>query len=200
MNKQHVVSGALPSTKPPFDEWGRLTRFLESGRLAFARERSLWGSLGIDRPEKVRISAPEDQARYGVPLEKHIDAIDDVEVLHASVLVHSYALAESAAADRLGKESRKFRGIEEWGAQLLAANGRGWSDVQGGLAGAVETAVVRNAFAHRSRTLDADARTRLQRAGAKLGPENAPVTLTYSQLHEYRERLKSLLNTGGIGD
>jgi hypothetical protein len=59
--------------------------------------------------------------------------------------------------------------------------------------------VVRNAFAHGSRTLDAEARTRLLKAGAPVGPDDAPVTLTYTQLHEYRERLKSLLNAGGIG-
>lgn len=199
VNKLHVVLEAPPSAQPPFDEWGRLTRFLESGRLAFARERNLWASLGIDKPEKVRISAPEDQARYSVTLQKHIDAIDDVEVLHASVLVHSYALAEFAAADRLGMEPRTFRGIEDWGARLLIANGRDWTDVEGGLAGAVETTVVRNAFAHGSRTLDAEARTRLLRAGAQIGPEGAPVTLTYTELHEFRERLKSLLNAGGIG-
>jgi hypothetical protein len=167
--------------------------------LAFARERDLWTSLGIAAPAKVRISAPEDQARYSVTLQKHIDAIADVEVLHASVLVHSYALAEFAAGTRLEMESRTFRGIEDWGARLLIANGRDWTDVEGGLAGAVETAVVRNAFAHGSRTLDAEARTRLLKAGAPVGPDDAPVTLTYTQLHEYRERLKSLLNAGGIG-
>jgi hypothetical protein len=199
VNKLHVVVETPPSAQPPFHEWGRLTRFLESGRLAFARERSLWASLGIDKPEKVRISAPEDQARYSVTLQKHIDAIDDVEVLHASVLVHSYALAEFAAFDRLGIAPRTFRGIEDWGEELLKANGRDWTYVEGGLAGAVETAVVRNVFAHGSRTFDAEARRRLLRAGARLGPEGAPVTLTYSELREFRERLKSLLNAGGIG-
>jgi hypothetical protein len=195
----HIVTEAPPCPDPPFDEWGRLTRFLESGRLAFARERNLWASLGIDKPEKARISAPEDQARYSVTLQKHIDALNDVVLLHASVLVHSYALAKFAAADRLGVEPRTFHGIEDWGRQLLDANGRGWTDVDGGLPGAVETAVVRNAFAHGARTLDAEARARLRKAGAQMGPEGAPVTLTYSELHMYRERLKSLLNAGGIG-
>jgi hypothetical protein len=37
------------------DEWGRLTRFLESARLAFARKRGLWAS-----------SASRTQTRYGM--------------------------------------------------------------------------------------------------------------------------------------
>jgi hypothetical protein len=48
----------------PYDEWGRLTRFLESSRLAFARERNLWASLGIDEPEQVRISVPAHERCY----------------------------------------------------------------------------------------------------------------------------------------
>lgn len=194
----HVVSEAPSSAQSPYDEWGRLTRFLESARMAFARERNLWASLGIDEPEQVRISAPEDQARYSVALQRHIDAIDDAETLHASVLVHSYALAESAAADRLAMDPRSLGGIEDWGARLLSANGRDWTDVKGGLAGAVETAVARNAFAHGSRTLDAAARNRLLAAGAQTRPAGSRVTLTYTELREFRARLLSLLNAGGI--
>lgn len=197
VKKLRVVPEPPPLAQSPFDEWGRLTRFLEGARLAFARERNLWASLGIDEPERVRISAPEGQARYRVALQRHIDAMD-AETLHASVLVHSYALAESAAADRLAMEPRSFGGIEDWGARLLSANGRDWTDVKGGLAGAVETAVARNAFAHGSRTLDAAARTRLLAAGARMKPAGSPFTLTYAELRVFRTRLLSLLKAGGI--
>jgi hypothetical protein len=61
----------------PYDEWGPLTRFLESARLTFARERDMWASLGIDDPEHVRISVPADRGRYNVALNKHIDAVDE---------------------------------------------------------------------------------------------------------------------------
>lgn len=182
----------------PYDEWGRLTRFLESSRLAFARERNLWASLGINEPEQVRISVPAHQGRYNVALSQHIDAVDDAETLHGSVLVHSYALAESAAADRLATCARSFHGIEDWGARLLDTTGHDWTDVKGGLAGAVEVAVIRNAFAHGSRAIDDAARTRLLAAGARTKPAGSRVTLTYDDLREFRGRLLSLLNFGGI--
>jgi hypothetical protein len=134
----------------PHEEWGRLTRFLESARLAFARERDLWASLGVGA--QVRISAPD--GHYNVAVHRHIDAVDDGETLHGSVLVHSYALAEPAAADRLAMDVRSLGGIEDWGARLLATNGRAWGEVTGALAGAVEVPMVRNAFAHGSRTMD----------------------------------------------
>jgi hypothetical protein len=146
----------------------------------------------------VRISAPAHEGHYTVPLNKHIDALDDAETLHASVLVHSYALAESAVADRLTIDPRSCGGIEDWGARLLSTTGRDWSEVKGGLAGAVEVAVVRNAFAHGTREIDTAATKRLLHAGARTRPAGARVTLTYPDLREFRGRLLSLLNLGGI--
>jgi hypothetical protein len=194
VEKLRVISEVPAPANSPWDEWGRLTRFLESARLAFARERNLWASLGID--EQVRISAPD--GGYNVTVHKHIDAVDDGETLHGSVLVHSYALAESAATDRLAMDSRSLGGIEDWGARLLSTNDRDWSEVAGGLAGAVEVAVVRNAFAHGSRTIDPSARARLLKAGARTRPVGSVVTLPHTELREFRDRLRSLLNVAGI--
>lgn len=86
------------------------------------------------------------QGIYKVSLDQHIAAVDDEEVLFASVLIHSYALTEAAACDRLGLDSRSAGGIEKWAAELLLANGRSWADVFDGEAGAVEVAVIRNAW------------------------------------------------------
>jgi hypothetical protein len=197
VEKLRAVPAPVPAGSP-WDEWGRLTRILESTRLAFDRERSLWASLGIERAKQVRISAPE--GHYSVALHGHIEAVDDAEtLLHGSVLVHSYAPAECAAADRLATAPRSLGGIEDWGARLLNANDRDWTDVDGGLGGAVEVAVARNAFAHGSRTIDAAARTRLFAAGAHIRPAGSAVTLTYAELREFRGRLQSLLNSSGIG-
>jgi hypothetical protein len=158
----------------------------------------LWASLGIERAEQVRISAP--QGHYSVALHGHIEAIDDAEtLLYGSVLVHSYASAECAAADRLATPSRSLGGIEDWGTRLLNTRESDWTDVDGGLGGAVEVAVARNAFAHGSRTIDAAARTRLFDAGARMRPAGSAVTLTYVELREFRGRLQSLLNASGIG-
>ena len=182
------------------DEWDRLTRFLESARPAFARERELWESLGIHDPESVQISARADEhGQYSVALSKHIDAVEDAQTLHGSVLVHSYALAEATAIGRLGIDSRSHRGIEDWGARLLQSTGSDWSMVKGGLAGAVEVAVVRNAFAHGSRTFDEAAAARLLAAGASTRRVGAPLKLGYPQLRGFRARLLSLLTVGGVG-
>ena len=93
---------------------------------------------------------------------------------------------------------RTLGGIEDWGARLLRANDRDWSDVDAGLAGAVEVAVVRNAVAHGSRTFDSSGRERLLAAGARTRSVGSIVTLPYTELKELRARLLSLLNASGI--
>ena len=190
----------VPERAPsPFEAWGRLTRFLESARVAFARERDTWASLGIRGHERVRIAVPTPHGKYSVSLRKHIDAIEDADTLHGAVLVYSYAVAESAAAAHLGAAARSFGGIEDWGSRLLEAAGADWVAVTDGLAGAVEVAVVRNAFVHGSGILDAGAAKRLLKAGAVVRPEGSRVTLTYTELKQFRGRLLSLLNAGGVG-
>jgi hypothetical protein len=118
-------------------------------------------------------------------------------MLYASVLIHSYALAESAAIDALGLD-RAPRGIEHWGAQLLQQAGSDWTAVKDGEGGAVEVAVVRNAFAHGTRRVDTTASKRLSAAGAPRRPDGAQVSLTYDELRTYRARLAGLLNEGGL--
>ena len=80
-------------------------------------------------------------------------------MLLASVLIHSYALAEDAAAERLGGDARDFGGIEDWGARPLATTGSAWDSLKEGRAGAVEVSVVRNAYAHGGRRIDEAAAT-----------------------------------------
>jgi len=183
----------------PFDEWGRITRFLESARLAFARERSLWTSLEISDASGIEVSAPADQGYYRVALQRHLEAVGDTEVLFASVLIHSYALAEWAAANHLRRDARDMGGIEDWGGRLLAGTGMAWSRVAGGLPRAAETAVVRNLFAHGSPTVDATSASRLTAAGSKRFRAGTPRSLTYTDLRDYRACLRSLLRLGGVG-
>lgn len=179
-------------------EWGSLTRFLESARLAFARERSLWGSLEITDLDAVTITSTTGRRRYEVSLRKHVAAVDDEVTLYASVLIHSYALTESAACQRLGLDSRAAGGIESWGHRFLGANGREWTHVSDGMAGAVEVAVVRNAFAHGARSIDVRGAQRLGAAGSPKRCVGDAVSLAYDELCTYRGRLRSLLNCGGI--
>ena len=179
-------------------EWGTLTRFLESARVAFARERNLWHSLELADPEVVTITTTTGVRRYKVSLRNHLAAIDDEVTLYASVLIHTYALAEDVACRHVGIGSRVAGGIESWGQRLLDARGRNWSGVLDGEAGAVEVAVVRNAFAHGTRMIDASAEARLATAGSSPRTAGDSVTLTYEELRVYRDRLRSLLRTGGV--
>ena len=180
-----------------WDSWAELTRFLESARLAFARERALWGSLELANREQAKLKVKVGDGWYMTRLDQHVQAVADEEILYASVLIHSYALAESAAIDALGLD-RAPRGIEHWGAQLLLRAGSDWTAVKDGEGGAVEVAVVRNAFAHGTRRVDTAASKRLSAAGAPRRAAGAQVSLTYDELRTYRARLAGLLNEGGL--
>src|SRR3954462_13582244 len=97
----HSASSNDCELAPVWREWSRLTRFLESARLAFARESNLWTSLELRAAEEVKLSAATAHGTYKVGLKQHLDAVRDEETLFASVLIHSYALVETAAAERL---------------------------------------------------------------------------------------------------
>jgi len=179
-----------------WDEWLRITRFLEAARLAFAREAELWTSL--ETVEPVTLDVTTSKGRYRVDVADHLTAVQDDETLLASVLIHTYALAESAAVDHLSIGARDLGGIEDWGDRLLASENRSWRDLQDGLAGAVEVAVVRNAFAHGQRTIDASGERRLRAAGVSSWSAGDSVSLTYDQLQVYRRCLRHMLGLAGI--
>lgn len=179
-------------------EWGRITRFLESARLAFARERDLWTSAEFEDREEVRLVSANGRRSYSVSLEEHVEAVNDEQTLYASVLIHSYAIAEAAAARKLGVDSRTFGGIEDWGERLLEANGKSWDRVSDGRAGLVEVAVVRNAFAHGTHLIGRQGQSRLARAGAPGRHAASPVALTYDEIGVFRGRLRSLLNVSSV--
>lgn len=188
-----------PGVAPVWSEWGRLTRFLESARLAFARERNLWASLELRSAEDVRLSAASKHGIYKVALTQHLAAVRDEETLFASVLIHSYALAETAAAERLRGDARDFGGIEDWGTRLLATTSSTWDSLNEGVAGAVEVAVVRNAYAHGARRVDELAANRLRAVGKTQPKAGDLVVLDYPTLKVLRGRLRALMSHGGIG-
>ncbi len=182
-----------------WSEWDRLTRFLESARLAFAREHNLWTSLELRSSEDVKLSAAMTHGSYKVSLTKHLAAVRDEEILLASVLIHSYALAETAAVERLDGDARDFGGIEDWGRELLATTGSTWESLSEGVAGVVEVAVVRNAYAHGGRRIDELAAKRLRAVGKTQPRADEVVVLDYPTLRVFRGRLRALMNQGGIG-
>ena len=132
-------------------------------------------------------------------MNQHLDAVRDEETLFASVLIHSYALAESAAAERLGGDARDFGGIEDWGARLLATTGSTWAALKDGRAGVVEVAVFRNAYAHGGRRIDESAASRLRAVGVTSPTRGDLVALDYPTVKAFRGRLRMLMDAGGIG-
>ena len=109
-------------------------------------------------------------------------------------------LVHAAAAEVVADKAITSSGIESWGATLLKGNGAKWESVKGGLGGAVEVAVVRNAIAHGSRTVSESAAERLRKAGAK--PERKAgdrISLSYQHLRGWRNRLESLMTASGLG-
>jgi hypothetical protein len=66
---------------PVWLEWRRLTRFLESARLAFARENNLWTSLELRSADEVELSAATPHGAYRVGLQQHLEAVSDEETL-----------------------------------------------------------------------------------------------------------------------
>lgn len=114
-----------------------------------------------------------------------------------SVLIHSYALTEAVAADKLGVETRGMS-VEEWGKRLLTDNGKGWSSVADGLGGAVEVAVVRNVLAHGRRTIAQTAYNRLTAVNVTSRPKGSTIRLSFDDVETYRARLRSLMRMGAI--
>lgn len=183
-----------------WEEWGRLTRFLESARIAFARESKLWESLELTDASSAKIRTENGKATYQATLKQHRQALSDTWLLYASLLLSYYALAEAAAADKLGLDDvTDVGGIEVWGQRLLDAAAANWQDVKDGKAGAVEVAVVRNTIAHGDRTYTQRGINRLQAAGGQVSVSpGSPLQLDYAALHEYRARLRSLLRVGQV--
>lgn len=184
---------------PVWREWRRLTRFLESARLASVRDRNLWTSLELRSADEVKLSAATPHGPYKIGLQQHLDAVRDEEMLFASVLIHSYALAETAAAERLGSDVRDFGGIEDWGPRLLATTGSTWGALKEGLAGAVEVAVVRNAYSHGGRRIDESAANRPRAVGMASPARGDLVVLDYATVKVFRGRLRTLVDRGGVG-
>ena len=89
--------------------------------------------------------------------------LGDEEILWGAVLVHTFALTQSAAEEKLEIDLRSTAGIEDWGGKLLKSDREDVERRQGRQGGAVEVAVVRNAVAHGTRTINPNAAERLRR-------------------------------------
>lgn len=96
-----------------WNEWERLTRFLESSRVVFARERVMWELLDLADFDGARIKTTRDQVTYDVDLDDHLEALADEEILWGSVLVYSFAQTQAAVTEKLDIDMRVSAGIED---------------------------------------------------------------------------------------
>lgn len=182
-----------------WDEWKRLTRFLECSKIAFQRELSIWAGLEVPDLSAVRITTQNGASNFKVTANEHIETLRDEDLLYFIILTYSYSLCECYARVKLGlgEIARLNGGIEAWGSTLLSQTGNTWADVLGGRAGLIEVAVVRNFIAHGSRLVGQSTIDRFQTVGEpcpwQLGDA---VALSYTNVEEYRSRLKSLMRMG----
>lgn len=192
-------TAAKPEEKLIWDEWKRITCFLESSRIAFNREGLLWSSLEVKQKKELSLVTTEGPSTYSVSLSDHLKALRNHDVLFSLVLGATYALAESYGRLKLGLRDDEdlAGGIESWGKKLLDATGHDWSKVLGGLAGIVEVSAVRNAYAHGARSVNQKMVNRFTAHGLacpwSVGDE---ISLTYDLVETYRARIKSLMRFG----
>ncbi|TXL61474.1 hypothetical protein [Aeromicrobium terrae] len=183
--------------KALWDRWGALTVSLLSMRVAIEREHALWEHLDVTNRAETRIKSSVG-GKFKIKITDHAAALEDQSTLASAALVLSYSMAEAAALERLGLDSRKVHGIEEWGARLLESNTSSWDDVEGGLAGVVEVAVIRNLVVHGPLTIDAASAKRLRKAGCTTLDAGDQVVLDLDIVGGYRHRLRHLLEAGGL--
>lgn len=87
-----------------WDEWKRLTRFLECSKIAFQRELSIWAGLEVPDLSAVRITTQNGASNFKVTANDHIETLRDEDLLYFIVLTYSYSLCECYARVKLGLE------------------------------------------------------------------------------------------------
>lgn len=181
-----------------WDSWGDLTRFHLSTRIALQRELDVWRSIQVHSTNPIEISLPPSAAArsYEVDLDEHLRAIGSPAILAGLVLVQSWSLAESLARIAVGRDV--LGTLEDWVEDMLSRNQRAASDVSGGLAGLVESYIVRNSIAHGLSVWTDSMAKRVVKAG---GPQHEPgqsFDLGDSGLYRCRASVRGLMNLSGL--
>ena len=179
-----------------WDEWKRLTRFLECSKIAFHRELGIWGSLEVPDLAAIQIATQNGRSTFKLNAQEHADTLQDESLLYFIVLTYSYSLCECYARVKLGLgESEQLKsGIEVWGEQVLKTTGNTWGDVFGGRAGLIEVAIARNFISHGSRSIGQSTLNRFQNAKESCPWKVGDIfTLDYDTVEIYRSRLKSFM-------
>lgn len=182
---------------PIWDHWRATTRFLNSTRQAMLADAERWERLPVKPDAPLVVEYRDGERTYAIDAAEHVAVLRDPALLCGMTLLYSYALVEEYARDvriEVGGAEELPGGIEAWGTELLTALGGGWDKVLDGKAGAVETAVVRNAFAHGERQYTEAMRRRYSQAVRAEAPwaAGSAIALDLDRLEVFRARLRSL--------
>ncbi len=182
-----------------WDEWKRLTRFLECSKIAFRRELGIWSNLELPDIATTKLTTQNGKSKFQLTALEHIETLQDENLLYFIVLTYSYSLCECYARIKLGLDdcARLDSGIEVWGDKLLKTTNNTWNDVHGGRAGIIEVSVARNFISHGSRLISQSTLNRFQSLGETCPWEvRDSFRLDYEKVEIYRSRLKSLMRLG----
>ena len=135
-------------------------------------------------------------ATYTVSLDEHLTALGMTATLSGLVLVQSWSLAE--ALGRVALRQDDLGQIEQWAPLALGANRQGVGRVAGGLAGLVESYVVRNAVAHGLPFWTGRMANRVVAAGGPAHRRGETFDLSDDGLEEYRASVRSLMRLMGL--
>lgn len=204
-----------------WDEWKEWKRFLALVDYSLETSATLWKALPIKDRDQVTLIRPSGGSKFSCPGDRFLPILDDRHTISTLLVISSYALVEGhvdevlrhAAASPItsiplvnsvrsgsvtGQSLCSNGGIETWGATVLSAFGRDWSNVHDGKAGAVEVATVRNALAHGKRCVDTSMLNRVTAAGGTLPwPVGDPISLDMTLTGLYRNRLRSFARVLG---
>ncbi|CAM2161452.1 RiboL-PSP-HEPN domain-containing protein [Paraburkholderia sacchari] len=204
-------------TLPVWDEWKKLTEFFALSDHVFEAQASAWSALPLASPATAELRIGDDDFKFESKGNRYAAVLADRHMLSTVVLLHSHGLMQtsmSEAYDELARISHantplrtlyianpehitnlmKNGGVESWGTQILQDLGRSWTQVEGGKAGMVEAAVIRNALAHGQQYVSQTMVNRVTQSGGTLpwGVGN-PIVLDVALTKEYRHRFRSLM-------
>lgn len=200
---------------PIWDEWKKWTRFAALMDYSLEASATLWKSLPVKDRDHVTIQRNFSGSRFACPGSAFLPILEDRHAFSSLLLLSSWSLIEGHVDEvidymvchgvitiPLVNERRSgittsedfFKGgVETWGAKLLMALGRDWSDIQDGKAGIVEVSLVRNALAHGKKQVDQSMLNRFTGAGGGSLPWQigADISLDLARTRLYRDRMRS---------
>lgn len=182
-----------------WEEWKKITRFIESSRIAFSRESFLCSSFQPLDSSAVQIVATEGPSTFKSTLDEHVRTLRDESILFSIGLLASYALTESFSRIKLSipEDADLQGGIEAWGTRLLQRTNHDWTYVLDGLPGIIEVSIARNYAAHGTSTVTQRTINRFLTLGLQCPwPQGQSIRMDCAMLDTYRARLRSLMRLG----